>query len=136
MTKLLLILMISVPFCPSSSKAQNKPQPIVSTPYYRQQLIGKWGIYVSIANGSSILYNVCPKISFNPDNSAEIVYPDGSKEKMKWEMLENAVLDINANHTFTYPPYQIDFKQMKEYMELTLSSKDKRRSYILRRLPE
>jgi hypothetical protein len=99
------------------------------------KLIGEWGIYIHYISGLAAACNVCPKISFNDFNIAELTLPSGETELYEWKS-SNKLLNLkflgneNMDQYFSNSEYGLEFKKKENFTELILLLNDKERFVI------
>ena len=101
-------------------------------------LIGEWGIYATISDGVEVNCNVCPKITFNSDQTAMLIIPSGDKGKLKWtannkKLTLTTVHKSNVERIFPDSLYEMTLTKEKGVIELELKQSEKKYSKILRR---
>lgn len=101
-------------------------------------LIGEWGIYATISKGVKSTCNVCPKISFDNDQTAMVIFPSGDKGNLKWTVCDKKLIltiidKTNIGEIFPDSQYEMTFTQKKDFIELELKQPEKKYSEILRR---
>lgn len=103
----------------------------------RSKIIGKWGIYVIVSNGSSIYCNACPTINFTDKKIAILTKPNDDKEYYDWMLKENSLTlksqdeEITDNY-FNISEFEIEIKKNKKFTELKLL-KSENSGYVLRK---
>ncbi len=151
-----LIIFFGLIVCLSwTTQSINKNLPIVensqkvnsdSTSDFTKKIIGEWGIYVTVSyttlknstRKTEQLCNSCPKIKFTDDQIATIVYPNGDKENMTWQLKDKILILVNNDKRkkerfFSDTTYNMTFTQEKGFIELELRQKNGNYSFILRR---
>ena len=145
---LILITILNLLSCNTNSKSADKnvlsndtihKVVLDSTLYNAQILIGEWGIFGTSSNsgGISAACNVCPNINFKNNHTAVIIKPSGQKKNLKWKINENTITLISIGkivpeQTFSDTTYNITFTYKKDFIELELTPKRNKFSYILR----
>lgn len=101
-------------------------------------IIGDWGIYVSVFDGTRTMCNVCPKIHFEGNRNAILTLPSGQEEPYNWIITECNKLRIDLRDKnirdfyFTKSVYDFKLDEKEEFDELVISLDD-RNGYILRK---
>jgi hypothetical protein len=101
---------------------------VINSKTLSNDILGEWGIYVTIYNGVSANCNVCPRIKFKSDNTARIELPNGEFENYNWQIEENNIVikpeRKNSDNYLSDNTYKMEFKQGKEFTELGLKMED------------
>ncbi len=102
------------------------------------QIIGKWGIYVTINNKVHETCNDCPKVYFKKNSSSKLIKPSGEMEVFKWKVKNDTIFfSSNSNgkeKTFGNNKYLMKYERKEKFDELELKDIEHNNSYILRRL--
>lgn len=102
------------------------------------KLIGNWGIYVLVFDGTKIMCNVCPKIHFKGNRNAVLTLPSGKEEYYSWIITEDSKLKIDSHDKnskdtyFNKSVYDFKLNKKEEFEELIISLDDTS-GYILRK---
>jgi hypothetical protein len=154
---ILLLTILTVFSCNLNTKSRVKTTQeleLDSTLFNTQRLIGEWIINGTISYNNTRKFNVekgewetiseeveivcaaCPKIRFNTDNTAIIIFPNGKRERIKWNIKNRTIkimyFEVTSDRAIEEGVYEMNFTQEKKSSKLELIQKDKNYSYILR----
>lgn len=103
----------------------------------QSQVIGDWGVFVSMSDGETIQCNSCPIIKFTDKKTATLIKPNNDKEYYNWNLEENALIlksqnDKTSNNYFNNSKFEIEITKKEKFIELKLLT-SKNSGYILRK---
>jgi hypothetical protein len=124
--------------CNLDNQSGKKKESVKNTIQKPNLLIGEWGVYETISEGVAAKCNVCPKITFNNDQTATVIFPSGDTGNLKWTTSGNRLIltiidSRNIAEIFPDSQYEMTFTQEKDWIKLEMKQTEKNYSEILRR---
>lgn len=139
MKHLLVVLTILILYsCSLDNQSGKKKELVKDTIQNPNLLLGEWSVYEHIGGGVDAKCNVCPKVSFNEDQTATVIFPSGEKGNLKWTTSGNRLIltiidSKNVTELFHDSQYEMTFTQEKDCLKLEMKQTTKNYSEMLRR---
>jgi len=139
MKHLLIVLTILLLYsCNLDNQSGKKKELVKNTIQKPNLLIGEWSVYEHTSGGVDAKCNVCPKVSFNKDQTATVIFPSGDTGNLKWTTSGNKLIltiidSKNVAEIFPDSQYEMTFTQEKDLIKLEMKQTEKNYSEILRR---
>jgi hypothetical protein len=88
----------------------------------KDYLVGDWAIYNTSDGTMTTFCNACPTMTFFESGTAKIMFPDGSKETIKWTKEKHTLTIVNVtnkkkNREFSDGQYSLTFDN-KDRLEI------------------
>ena len=124
--------------CSLDNQSGKKKELVKSSIQKPHLLIGEWGFYEHSTGGVEVKCNVCPKVTFNKDQTATVIFPSGDTGNLKWTTSGNRLIltiidSKNVAEIFPDSQYEMTFTQEKDFIKLEMKQTEKNYSEILRR---